>query len=72
MIEIKETDLTLGFASPVFFDRTEKIRERIVDCSREELIDLAFFQLGMLEKFQGWCEKTNIELEGHLGYHEKL
>lgn len=72
MIEIKESDATLGFASPVFFERTEKIRERIVDCSREELIDLAFCQLGMLERFQGSCERMNLELEEHLGYHEPL
>ena len=72
MIEIKESDATLGFASPVFFERTEKIRERVIDCSREELIDLVFNQLQMLERVQGWCEKTNLELEHHLGYHEKL
>jgi len=72
MIEIKESDATLGFASPVFFERTDKIRERVVDCSREELIDLVFSQLGMLEEMQGFFERVNTKLEHHLGYHEPL
>jgi hypothetical protein len=72
MIKILETESTAGFASPVFFERTERIKERIVDCSREELIDLCFHQLGMLEKYQGFSERVNAELEEHLGYHEPL
>jgi hypothetical protein len=72
MIEISQTDLENGFVAPTYFERTEKIRERIVDCTREELIDLAFFQLQMLERFQGNCERINQELEEHLGYYEPL
>lgn len=72
MIEIKPTTSTLGFASPVLFERTDKIREKVVDCTREELVDLAFHQLEMLERIQGQLQTTNNELEDHLGYNEKL
>lgn len=72
MITIPESDSTIGFASSVFFDRSENIRERVVDCTREELIDLVFFQLGMLESMQGQFEQWNLKLEEHLGYHETL
>lgn len=72
MIKIEETEATIGFASTIFFERTEKIRERIVDCTREELIDLCFHQLGMLERYQGNSERINRELEEYLGYHEVL
>lgn len=72
MIAIKPTEATLGFPSPAFFERTEIIRERIVDCSREELIDLAFHYLGILEKYQGIHELANRELEDLLGYNEPM
>ena len=72
MIEIPPTDSTNGFSSSVFFERTDKIRDRIVDCTREELIDLAFFQLQMLEEVQGASEALNFKLEKHLGYYEDL
>jgi len=72
VIEIPSTTSTLGFASPTFFDRTERIRERIVDCSKEELVDLAFFYLGILEEVQGTSEKLNDKLELMLGYHESM
>lgn len=72
MIEIAETTSTRGFTSDVFFERTEKIRERVVDCTREELVDLVFHQLSMLEKIQARTEKMNDDLEKHLGYHERM
>ncbi len=72
MITIPQTEATVGFVAPVFFDSSERLRERIVDCTREELIELAFFQQGMLEKFQGVTEGINLELENFLGYHEPL
>lgn len=72
MIEIKETNSTTGFVVPAFFERTESYRERYVDCSREELIDLCFHQLGMLEKIQGILEVSNRDLENHLGYNETM
>lgn len=72
MDNVKETSSTLGFAVPVFFERTERIRERIVDCNREELIDLSFHYLGKLEKIQGMLQATNDDLESFLGYHEQL
>ena len=72
MVTIKETDATRGFAVPVFFERTEKLREKIVECTREELIDLAFAYLGKLESIQGSLQKHNNCLEEFLGYLEPL
>ncbi len=72
MITIQPSEATQGFASSVFFERTEKIRERVVDCTREELIDLVFHNLGMLEEMQGQHEQWNARLEEHLGYYEPL
>ena len=72
MVTIPETTATLGFVNPVQFDRTDAIKERVVDCTREELIDLVFMQLGMLERFQGVMEGMNAELEDFLGYNEPM
>ena len=72
MITINPSEATQGFASPVFFERTERLRDRVVDCTREELIDLVFHQLSMLESMQGQFEQWNATLEDHLGYHEPL
>lgn len=72
MIEIKPTEATLGFPSPFFFERTGKIRERVVDCTREELIDLSFHYIAILEKYQGIHELANRELEDLLGYNEPM
>jgi hypothetical protein len=72
MIKITETEATRGFVSPTFFERTEQIKERVVDCTREELIDLCFHYLGMLEKYQCFSENANRELEEHLGYYESM
>jgi len=72
MVEIPPTNSTLGFAVPVFFIRTERIVERIVDCSREELIDLSFFYLNVLEEVQGASERLNDRLESIMGYQESM
>lgn len=72
MIEIKSSESTLGFPVPYFFDRTERYVERLVDCTREELIDLNFFYLDLLEKTQGMTEKLNQVLEESIGYNEPL
>jgi len=72
MIEIPESTATLGLAVPVFFERTERIRERIVDCTKEELVDIAFYYLGVLEEVQGASEKLNDRLETILGYQESM
>jgi len=72
MVEIPPTTSILGFAVPVFFVRTERIVERIVDCSREELVDLAFFYLGVLEEVQGSSERLNDRLESIMGYQEHM
>lgn len=50
MIEIKQHEGEIGIMSSFFFERTDNIRERIVDCSREELMDLAFSLVEVLEK----------------------
>jgi len=72
MVEIPITEATLGFALPVFFIRTERIVERIADCSREELMDLSFFYLGILEEVQGSSERLNDRLESVMGYQESM
>ncbi len=70
MHNIPETNASLGFSSDVYFERTGKIRERIIDCSREELIDLAFNYLGIIEKIHGMHENSVNEIENMLGYNE--
>lgn len=72
MITIPPTNSTLGFVSPVFFESSERIRERIVDCSKDELVELAFFYLGHLESIQGFMENKNQELEKILGYRDPI
>lgn len=72
MLTIPETTSENGFVVPAFFDRTERFRDRIVDCNREELIDLSFALLGQLEHIQGMMQKENDQLENWLGYHEPL
>lgn len=71
MVKVSPTNAYQGFVSPVFFDRTEQLRERIVDCTREELIDLSFHYLSILEGIQGATEKVNRELEENLGYYDE-
>lgn len=70
MITVEETESTLGFIRPVHFARTGKIRERVVDCSREELIDLVFRQINMLERAQGYAQHSSEMLEKELGWQE--
>lgn len=72
MIEIPITEATLGFATPIFFERTERIVERVVDCTREELVDTVFFYLKILEEVQGSSERLNDRLETILGYRESM
>lgn len=72
MVEIKPTESTRVFASPVLFERTGNIREKLVECSREELIDYSAACHEMLEAFQGQSERTNRELELFLGWMETL
>lgn len=72
MITIPPTQSTTGLVSATYMERTERIVERVVDMTREELVDFVFYQMNMLEKFQGVCEKMNQELESHLGYNEKF
>jgi hypothetical protein len=69
---IPETTSTLGFSCDVHFQRTGKIRERVVDCSREELIDYAFMLLDTLEKTHGMLENHVDKLEEMLGYNELM
>lgn len=72
MYIIPQTEAKLGFSSDAYFDRTNKIRERIVDCSREELIDLSFHYLGIIEKMHGVFENQVSELYEILGYNELM
>lgn len=72
MLTVTATECTDGFVVPVYFERTERFRERIVDCSREELTDLAFCYLNKLEQLQGLHQKTSLCLEEYLGYLEPL
>lgn len=72
MIEIKQSESTQGFVATVFFERTERLRDRVVDCNIEELRDLVFHQLNMLERVQSISEAINRELEQHLGYNEPM
>lgn len=72
MIEIKQSESTQGFVAPVFFERTERLKSSVIDCSIEELRDYVFHQMSMLERIQMICENTNRELEDFLGYHENL
>lgn len=65
---IKETTSSLGFVKPVQFERTGRLRERLVDCSREELIDLNFFYLELIEKVQGLNQNISEGLEESLGW----
>ena len=68
MIHIKETEGGHGFASEVYFERTGKIRNRVQDCTREELIDLNYNYIALLEKTQGKLQKESEELEIELGW----
>jgi len=72
MVEIPPTESTLGFPVPFFFLRTERFVERIIDCTREELIDLNFYYLNMLEEFQGVTERINDRLESTIGFNESM
>ena len=65
---IKETTSSLGFVRPVQFERTGRLRERLVDCSREELIDLNFYYLELLEKAQGIVQNLSDSMEESLGW----
>lgn len=66
--EIKETTSSLGFVRPVQFMRTGRLRDRLVDCSREELIDLNFHYLELLEKAQGIVQNLSDSMEESLGW----
>jgi hypothetical protein len=70
MVKIPETTSNLGFVKPFYFVRDGVFRERIVDCSREQLIDLSFHFLGLLEKEQGIHQRESEKLEKALGWCE--
>ena len=72
MLTVKATTCETGFVVPTFFERSERFRERIVDCNKEELVDLAFAYLNKLEQLQGLHQKTSDCLEEYLGYCEPL
>jgi hypothetical protein len=72
MITIQPTDIVNSFASPVLFNRTGNIRDKISQCSREELLDYSIYLVCHLEKYQAYSERTNRDLEDILGWNEKL
>jgi hypothetical protein len=69
---VKLTEMKEGFASPVYFERTGKWRSRIIDCTREELIDLSFKHINELEKVDGMLEQMKEFTERALGWRSQL
>jgi len=72
MLNIEPTEVKRSFVSPVMFERTGNVRDRIVDCSREELIDYNAHLVDLLQKIQGQTERMNRDIEDALGWNEKL
>lgn len=71
MIEIPEIE-KVRFPTDWFFQRTEKVREKIEDCTREELIDLTSYLMTKFSEVQGKTEAINLEMEEILGWHDPL
>jgi len=66
---IKVSDMKEGFGAPVYFERTGNWRKRVVDCTREELIDYVFDRIGRMDEIDGLFEAVHEKLENALGYN---
>lgn len=71
MIEIQESG-TIRFPTDWFFVRTDRLRSKIEDCSREELIDLTSHLMTEFTKIQGDMETVNLRMENVLGFHDPM
>lgn len=71
MITIPEIE-GVRFPTDWFFERTGKVREKIEDCTREELMDLTSYLMTKFSAIQGKTEAINLEMEEILGWHDPL
>lgn len=71
MITIPESN-TIRFPTDWYFERTERVREKIQDLSREELIDLTAHLMNHFSKIQGSMEQINLQMEEILGWHDPM
>lgn len=72
MITIAEFESPSNLAADMFFDRTERLRSKISECSREELLDLVTHLINKAEVAQSKLENLSQEFEEMLGYHDPL
>lgn len=63
MVNIDEQQDDHTFASPFMFERTERTRNKLSECSPDELYDLNLYLLSKLEKIHGRMESTKREIE---------
>lgn len=68
MLNIPETESSLGIVRPVFFERSGAIREKVIDMTREELIDFVFFQREALDGIHASVGKISDVLDVQLGW----
>lgn len=68
MLNIKAIEARGVFAQNLFFERTEKVRASISECTREELMDLSNYFLNFMEASLSELEKINSSFEDFLGW----
>lgn len=79
MIHIEEAVSNIKFASPMYFDRTEKVRRSIEELNLEEMRDLVKYLFigfetvhGNIEKAREFIVKADDETSELLGWSEEL
>lgn len=59
MIHVTETDGDIIFTSPMYFDRTEKVKRSLNELNVEELRDFTKYMLIGFEKVHGNLERAH-------------
>jgi len=72
MIRIEEDDSNRTFASGVYFERTETIRQDINECSCDELRDMCRYLLSETEKAYSLAEQSANKLGDILGWNNVM
>lgn len=67
---IPATEATFGFVKNFHFERTGEVREKVVECNREELIDLVFYLIKATDDIRGDAENIQSTLDKKLGWTE--